>query len=382
MSAPEKPGPPWRAPPQPGGAPGDPLGRLLEEARAVRPPAPGEMERAWGGAARAMGGGAAPRAAIRRPLGRAGVGSLELSPDAEYRIEAEHAVAAQRIFLSRGTLLAQVDHQSPGAAVMVEAPQLEVVVVGTRFRVTVEPRRSRVEVLEGRVRAGHPGGTSVLVAAGEAVASDDPRLEATVPAKRTVAPLLSGERVAVPACGAASAIDERRTCYRAGAAGSGLAAQNALFALAQLDRDEAKDPRAALASFQEYEQRFPHGTFAPEAALGELEALLQLGQLEQALAAAHGFLEGNPTDARQDRVKLIEAQLRQEKQDLRVALELYRDLSRVARYPDVLEEALYERGVCEAALGDGATARATFAAYQSRFPQGPHAGDVAARLHP
>ena len=90
----------------------------------------------------------------------------------------------------------------------------------------------------------------------------------------------------------------------------------------------------------------------------------------------------DPTRTANDSVKLVEAHLlRQERHDLRQALALYRDLARSATRTDVIEEALFESGVCEEALGDPA-AQATFGAYQGRFPQGPHAGDVAAHLHP
>jgi TolA-binding protein len=166
------------------------------------------------------------------------------------------------------------------------------------------------------------------------------------------------------------------------AEGTGLAAQNGLFALAQLQRDEDQQPEAALATFGEYRRRFPQGAFGSEAALGELDLLLRLGRIGEAASAAHAFAEANPTDPRREPVRLIEADLLRVQRDLERANAIYRELAQASARREVREEALFQLALSEENLGHRDGARSAFQAYQQQFPQGVHAGEVAAHLHP
>ena len=407
MSAPDSAGPPWREAP-PGSDPdASEFGGALDQARRVRPVMPHDVERGWRAVAQSVASRSERSSSWRIPalaatvlgviiavgvwrgaggateVALAGVGHLRFEKGARYQIEPTRAGAAQRITLSSGVLVAQVEHQTGPNSVVIEAPHLEVVVVGTHFRITAGETRSQVEVQEGQVRAGHPGGASVLVSGGEALASDDARLDESAAPPVSRAGLVSAAKPAVPGCVPTQSLEERRSCYRTVGAGTGLAAQNAAFALAVLERDEAHDVPAARAALQDYRVRFPQGAFRPEVELTDLDLLLAQGKLAEARAAAESFAQNFPTDGRLDHVKLIEAQLLQHQQhELDRALVIYRDLSQVSKRRDVVEEALFQRGVCEEALGQREQAQSTFSAYQAQFPQGLHSGAVAAHLHP
>lgn len=80
---------------------------------------------------------------------------LLLSPGTVVRVETENdgdAVDRKRLFVSRGVLRADVAPQPQSRPMVVASPQVEVVVLGTKFTAATGPGATRVELEQGRVQ--------------------------------------------------------------------------------------------------------------------------------------------------------------------------------------------------------------------------------------
>jgi hypothetical protein len=91
---------------------------------------------------------------------------LELGPQSELRNFA--AVGGKRVFVARGTVRAIVERQPEGQAMVLATPHGEAKVVGTTFRLAVDPdpkKGTRLDVEEGKVQLSSAG-ASVLVERG------------------------------------------------------------------------------------------------------------------------------------------------------------------------------------------------------------------------
>jgi hypothetical protein len=185
-----------------------------------------------------------------------------------------------RVRLDRGRMAASVAPRLPEEPLAVLTPQLSVFVVGTRFSVDVDHDVTTVAVEEGRVRVERAQ-RILYLSAGDSVRSDDPRLR--------------GEAHAVP-CADERELDGRRACLTREAAGQGLAAENALFALGMLARGERDGRARAIAHFRDHQRRFPAGVLAPEVALALADLLLADGHREQACAELNAFVRLFPRD--------------------------------------------------------------------------------------
>jgi hypothetical protein len=173
---------------------------------------------------------------------------------------------------------------------VVVTPHVSVVVIGTRFGVNVEDETTTVTVTEGHVRVEAKGGLMVI-GPGESIRSDDRRLQPGATSRATDA-----QAVAPGSCAELATLEARRACLVQRANGSGLLAENALYALALLERDEGHDIAAALERLREYNARFPRGALAPEVALAVTRALFAQGLGKQACANAKAFRERFPDD--------------------------------------------------------------------------------------
>jgi hypothetical protein len=174
----------------------------------------------------------------------------------------------------------------------VVTPELSVAVVGTRFSVSTSQGISEVAVEEGKVRV-EKDQRIVFLTAGESIQSDDPRL---TDAQAGLAFPCQGE----------PHVAARRACLVQESRGHGIAAENALLALGLLERNEGGNRRRALASFREYQRRFPTGILAPEVALAITSTLTLDGDLGKACAEADAFLRRFPQDrGTYDRLRLI-----------------------------------------------------------------------------
>lgn len=370
---------PWRDDPS------DPdLARLLEAARQTEPFAPAAQERGWRRLQQAAHArGARPRAwqiavpaaaafaltvlLLPRLLHRPPAPPLTPDPDPPTALEAqadarfEGAGAAQT--LVAGTVVAR-------AGAHLRTRQLQLWVETGRCRVQVAGEQTELLVLEGSARLQAEGAPLQAISSGT-------RLRFGPGAAAVPAP-------AVPADGCAPLPDPeaRRGCYAHAALGAGLAAENALFALGQLDQ-EAHRLDSALQYFQSYLQRYPDGALAPEATAGVLTARLEQRAWPQALAAADAYLARVPHGGRGPEVRLIRANLlREHAGQLRAALAGYRELLGGDVPPAVRSEALFGEALVCARLGDAEGARAALAAYAQQFPAGPHAAEVARMQRP
>jgi hypothetical protein len=240
-------------------------------------------------------------AAKERVLQLGGRGELVLSQDALVELPADLERGAHSpvlIALQRGTLSASVGPRAPDEPLSIVTPHVVVTVVGTRFSVRVEAGLSTVSVEHGRVRV-EPAGVAtglaqaaaraLFVDGGESVRSDDLRFERPRPAQRKRA-------LAEHVCAAPTSRTDR-ACLSQLTQGRGLAAENALVALALLERDQRHDSDAALLRLREYERRFPRGRLSQEVALSMVGTLLQRGQGREACAYAAAYARRFPADA-------------------------------------------------------------------------------------
>jgi TolA-binding protein len=133
------------------------------------------------------------------------------------------------------------------------------------------------------------------------------------------------------------------------------------------------DAAGALAAFEAYLHRYPHGLLQREALSGRIDALLLLGRSAQALSALDAF----PFDQhrRSTELQVIRGELRARTDCARAADDFTDALGRGPDAP-LLERILYGRGACRAKLGDRGGAEADLRRYVERFPAAEHASRV------
>ena len=139
-------------------------------------------------------------------------------------------------------------------------------------------------------------------------------------------------------------------------------------AIGLLRRD--RNAAAALAAFNSYLERYPHGVLNREARAARIDALLMLERTNEALAA----LETLPLDSgrRSTELQVMRGELRARNDCAGAERDFGTALSHT---PDagLLERIWYGRGVCRWKLGNRAGAADDFRRYIERFPDGAHA---------
>lgn len=105
--------------------------------------------------------------------------SLDVSPESTIVVSGGER-ERMLVVLDRGEVACDVEPRRPGAPLVVQAGEVRVEVVGTRFRVTRQGESARVEVQEGVVRVSSRG-QSVAVAADQSWPAPEPTREPSGP---------------------------------------------------------------------------------------------------------------------------------------------------------------------------------------------------------
>lgn len=199
--------------------------------------------------------------------------SLSLAGQTSFRVDSQGAT--QRFSLQRGELVAHVAKLTNAQRFIVDTPDTEVEVRGTRFRLRVveQPEacgagtRTRLEVSEGAVEVRVASFGAISVKAGEVWPTD---CKSATPAE-----VASAAQAAVPRAAAVAA----KHAVPAAASGaseaersSALAPQNDLFAEG-VARSRQGDTGGALRVYQELMSRFPSSPLAESAMVQRMRLL-------------------------------------------------------------------------------------------------------------
>jgi tetratricopeptide (TPR) repeat protein len=151
---------------------------------------------------------------------------------------------------------------------------------------------------------------------------------------------------------------------------------DALSALKAGGKDNAA---RALQAIDRHLQAFPGGSLELEARVARVDALLVLGNRQE----ARRELSALPLDrvGRKSELRLIRAELRAD-DDCRAALNDFQVLVELPLPAPWAERALFGRGACLLKLGDRAAAARDFDRYLARFPSGRFAPQIRAQAQP
>jgi hypothetical protein len=316
------------------------------------------------------------------------VGQLTVSPAASLRLPANATPGegTYSVGLDSGELCASIAHRDVArqGPFVVEAMSLRVVVVGTRFCVSAGTtvQSSWVSVEDGQVRVEHDG-RSATISAGETLHGDDPHLWVSVTPAGAEAHASRAVRSPrnLTSCSPTDPIPQRRRCLWRLSGGDDLAAQNALYLLGLLARDQERDGAAALSIWQTYRHRFARGAMSAEVDLAMLDELIAERRFAEALTVSDDFLDQFGSYFRAGEVSLKRAEvLRAEMHRPAEAEESYRRALDREANPNRRSEALFGLGLCQETLGQIAEAESTWNRYRKEFPRGRHATEVAQRL--
>lgn len=271
--------------------------------------------------------------------------------------------AQRRPQVESGHARFEVAHQAPGNHFAVAAGPYVISVVGTKFHVGVAEGRVSVEVEEGVVEVSR-GDRTVRLTEGDSWAgpmrgpapsaaehrssvnriarrpshgtgaSPEPVAPAPSFAPAPVAndpvmapplaqsPMAAKPAVTASAVPASAELKEARAALNDGrsedaldifsrcAKGTGPAAENAAYEMGRVLRDRLHRPKAAVAAWNQYRTRFPHGLLRAETDLSILETLASLGENKAALAEAEAFLARYPRSERREEVSKLAARVR------------------------------------------------------------------------
>ena len=210
---------------------------------------------------------------------------------------------------------------------------------------------------------------------------------------------MSAQTLVIPATGAthvlesSSSVDDARSYERARqlssdgmpaeavalylrvAAGQGSRAETALYEVGRIRQRVLHDPKGAAEAFDAYLRRFAQGSLRQEVVLSLIEARLQLGDSNGALANMHTFLEDYPGSERATDVRFLQAQAFREGGNCYMARDLFQHLVSDPKYGD---DSLYFVAWCQRAYPD--VARSVLERYLKRFPNGKHRAEAKAAL--
>lgn len=166
---------------------------------------------------------------------------------------------------------------------------------------------------------------------------------------------------------------------------SAIAVEQALLGQAMRMLRDGHDARTALSLLAEHGERFPKGAFHAEETMLRIEALLALGQRDEALAVLdRAPLASLPNRDEQlvvrGELRAANRRWREAKQDFDEALKTSGLPAASAKNRDIQERALWGRASARSRLGDQAGARADLDLYLRHFPGGRFAGPATSLL--
>ena len=278
----------------------------------------------------------------------------------------------------------QLDVQLAGGMLVAEAGAEPLRLRSEALLVTVPPgglglldgrsgSAQSVNALAGELRVSNPaGGDSVTLPVGhrwpeERTQSAPPEPPPARPAQPSSSLSSPSSSVPVAPAIATAAAPTRSRDDSAAPPGETRRLAQAFHAL-RVDGDAA----AALEALDQYAQRFPNGTLAPEARVARVEALLALGRTGDALPLLLAMRDRD-TGLTRD-VQITRAELLAEKDRCAEAMADFDDLVRADVRDVVGERALYGRAACHLRAGRTAAARQDLDRYLSVYPGGRFAG--------
>lgn len=318
-------------------------------------------------------------ASIRLAPGRSQLpdGTLvELTEDAHGTLVAD--ALRSTLQFDRGRLDIHVAQQSRGHSFAVKTRDLEFVVLGTRFSVVTSETQVDLNVSEGRVLVNTANGERTIVQAGGHWSTRN-QAAAAQNVLPSAAPNARPELRAVPD-GTSAKVSEISTCrnyvregkprvaqdcYLDAATGKGLSAEMALYEVARLRRDVLSNPSGSLAALDEYEARYPTGTFGPEVRIARVELLSRLGRYDEALKASGQELATPLGRSREPELRLLRGNLmRDQKHDCTAAIAEY---GQIESDPGPRgDQALFAKAGCLRRLGSKSEAIDAYNRYLQR----------------
>ena len=300
--------------------------------------------------------------------------ALVASADADYSVTPSAPAQPAALSVRRGAV--HVKRNVP-VAYTLDAPGLRGRIEARVFEVQVAGARAELVVEEGSADVITRDGRTLHLAAGQRIASDDPRLQPPTPAPQPqpqpAPPHASMRSPSADLCAAITDLASRRACYVRVAQGDDLAAQNAMLELGMLEQDEAHDGASALEYWRAYQKRFPAGALGPEASVAILGELLSEQKLADARKEAESFVARYPQDGRAGELRIKRASLGCQLHGASGLSELDA-LEGMAGVE--LPSLRLEQGKCEARLGRNDEAREHWLDAIQREPSGPHVDEL------
>lgn len=221
------------------------------------------------------------------------------------------------LVLGRGAIDCDVEPRSGRAPFLVQAGDVDVEVIGTRFSVTRVGTGARVDVTRGKVRV-RAAGSERFLTAGQSwtpslitadlspspSAPNEPPTDVVAPQPPIEIPEVAETRPQPPreptrreAFAQAQLLESKDAqkaarAYRSIASGSDSWAALALYSLAELQA--GSDVTQALKSLDELARRFPRGANAEDAAWLRVDVLRRAGRHDEARTAAQSYLRAFP----------------------------------------------------------------------------------------
>lgn len=387
--------------------------RAAERAPSARPRVVAHAETVAGPGARhlTLEGG------VETIIGRSGVMRID---DGAPRVEA-------------GEVRFSVPHRQPGHPFVVRAEGYRVVVVGTRFGISVQDAGVLVDVEEGivevwesatqrplarltpgeswqspprppsadtaapkadlNVAPAPPAGTGSAPAAPVVATAPAPAAPPSFVVPSFIAHPRHGHHRSVALSspgdsGAAAASDPRDPAiaaraavaagdapralqlYRALAAqGTGPGAENAAYEIGKVLNEKMGQPAAAVSAWRRYRATYPDGILRVEADVSIIETLARSGDADGALVEANEFLRRRPDSERRAEIARLAGDLYRARGDCRHAVGMYQVAAGASRPRDAVEAAAFHRAECLSTLGDSGAAEAA-RGYLRAYPGG------------